>query len=86
MSVLPLGYVIHPLSSVYSHYIVALDSLVFEKIAFCDLLFLQIKLVSPSLRINMKNTLFCLEHVATMRKPIHRVIGKITSLGMWHSL
>ena len=49
MSVLPLGYVIHPLSSVYSHYIVALDSLVFEKIAFCDLLFLQIKLVSPSL-------------------------------------
>ena len=86
MSVLPLGYVIHPLSSVYSHYIVALDSLVFEKIAFCDLLFLQIKLVSPSLRINMKKTLFCLEHVATMRKPIHRVIGKTTSLGMWHSL
>ena len=86
ISVLPLGYVIHPLSSVYSHYIVAVDSLFFEKIVFCDLLFLQRKLVSPSLWINMKNTLFCFEHVAAMRKPIHHVIGKITSLGMWHSL
>lgn len=86
ISVLLLGYVIHPLSSVYSHYIVAVDSLFFEKIVFCDLLFLQRKLVSPSLRINMKNALLCFEHVATMRKPIHRVIGKITSLGMWHSL
>ena len=86
ISVLPLGYVIHPLSSVYSHYIVVVDSLFFEKIVFCDLLFLQIKLVSPSLRINMKPALFCFEHVATMRKPIHHFIGKITSLGMWHSL